>query len=211
MIVVLGSSTAAGIGPSDPKNAWVSRYRAYLAERFPHFELTNLAVGGHTTYHVQATGFTPPVGRPSPVAGKNISAALALAPDAIIVNLPSNDAAANISWSEQFANYERVAAQAGAANVLLWVTTSQPRNFERLAQRLLLVQARDAIQRRFAPRALDFWAPFAEPSGKIKSEADSGDGTHLNDAAHATLAGIVVAARIPEAVLAARPRETVVP
>jgi lysophospholipase L1-like esterase len=211
MIVVLGSSTAAGIGPSDPKNAWVSRYRAHLAERFPNFKLTNLAVGGQTTYHVQATGFTPPAGRPSPTAGKNISAALAHVPDAIIVNLPSNDAAANISLSEQLANYERVAAQAGAAKVLLWVTTSQPRNFESHAQRLLLVQARDAIQRRFAPRALDFWTPFAEPSGEIESEADSGDGTHLNDAAHATLAGIVVAARIPEAVLAARSREVVVP
>ena len=48
VIVVLGSSTSAGIGPRDPKNAWVARYQRYLAEQFPSFTLTNLAVGGQT-------------------------------------------------------------------------------------------------------------------------------------------------------------------
>src|SRR5690349_20917968 len=32
VIVVIGSSTAAGTGPKDPKNAWVERYRAYLTQ-----------------------------------------------------------------------------------------------------------------------------------------------------------------------------------
>jgi lysophospholipase L1-like esterase len=202
VIVVLGSSTSAGIGPTDPKNAWVRRYQAYLAKEFPAFKLTNLAVGGQTTYHIQATGFTPPAGRPSPVTSKNISVALALAPSAIIVNMPSNDAAANIPWSEQLANYERIAALANAAHALLWVTTSQPRNFDSDGQQLLLTQARDAIKRKFGPRVLDFWTPFAGPSASIEPQFDSGDGTHLNDAAHATLASIVIAAHIPETVLA---------
>lgn len=198
VIVVLGSSTSAGIGPRAAKNAWVARYQAYLAERFPNFELTNLAVGGQTTYHIQATGFVPPAGRPAPVADKNISAALALSPDAIIVSMPSNDAAASIPLAEQLANYDRLAALASAARVLLWVSTSQPRNFDSDAQRALLRQASTAIERNFAPRVLDFWTPFADAAGGIAPELDSGDGTHLNDAAHATLASIVIAARIPE-------------
>ena len=40
-LVVLGSSTSAGTGPSDPKNAWVPRYQAYLAGAFPHFGATS--------------------------------------------------------------------------------------------------------------------------------------------------------------------------
>jgi lysophospholipase L1-like esterase len=189
LIVVLGSSTSAGTGPSDPGNAWVPRYRAYLRQRFPAFGLTNLAVGGFTTYHVQPSDFIPPAGRPAPVAGKNITAALALTPDAIIVNLPSNDAAARVPIAE---------------HVPLWVTTSQPRNFGEASQRALLTQASAGIERRFAPRVLDFWTPFADAAGRILPEHDSGDGTHLNDAAHARLVEIVVAAQLPEAVL--RPR-----
>jgi lysophospholipase L1-like esterase len=201
LIVVLGSSTSAGTGPSDPNNAWVPRYRAYLQQRFPAFGLTNLAVGGFTTYHVQPSDFIPPTGRPTPVAGKNITAALALKPDAIIVNLPSNDAAAHVPLAEQLANYQRLGELASAAHVPLWVSTSQPRNFGDGAQRALLTQASDGIQRRFAPRVLDFWTPFADAAGRIEPEHDSGDGTHLNDAAHARLLEIVVAAQVPEAVL----------
>src|SRR5882724_5981583 len=100
-IVVLGSSTSAGTGPKDPNNAYVPRYQAYLAQQFPKFTLLNLAVGGQTTYHIQPTGFSSPESRPTPTPDKNITAALALDPDAIIVNMPSNDTAANIPASEQ--------------------------------------------------------------------------------------------------------------
>lgn len=204
LIVVLGSSTSAGTGPSEPKNAWVPRYRAYLQRRFPAFELANLAVGGFTTFQVQPSDFIPPAGRPAPVADKNITAALALKPDAIIVNLPSNDAAAHVPLAEQLANYERIGDLATAAHVPLWVTTSQPRNFGEGAQRTLLTQASAGIKSRFAPRVLDFWTPFADATGRILPEHDSGDGTHLNDAAHARLVEIVAAAEVPEAVLRSR-------
>ncbi len=201
-IVVLGSSTAAGSGPKQPNNAWVPRYQAYLAKQFPHFKLTNLAVGGHTTYHVQPTGYAPPPRRPRPVEGKNITFALALRPHAIIVNLPSNDQANDFSQQEQQANYDRIAGLARAANIELWVSTSQPRNFSERERLASLIHTRDAILAGFSPRALDFWTPFATSSGTIKSEYDSGDGIHLNDAAHAILADKVIAAKLPEAILA---------
>jgi lysophospholipase L1-like esterase len=199
-IVVLGSSTSAGTGPKDPKNAYVVRYQAYLAQQFPHFTLVNLAVGGQNTYHIQPTGFTPPANRPAPVEGKNITAALALQPNAIVVNMPSNDTAANVTTSEQLANFERVADLANAAHVLLWVTTTQPRDFGNAAQITEQQQVRDAILTSYAPRTLDFWTPFATAEGKTKPEYGAGDGIHLNDAAHAILLDIVVAAQIPQTV-----------
>ena len=197
-IVVLGSSTAAGVGPKDPNNAWVSRYKATLARQYPNVTLVNLAVGGQSTFELQPTGYLPPPNRPAPVLGKNITAALALQPNAIIVNLPSNDQANNYPLAEQLANYERIASLARSAQVLLWVSTSQPRNFKDAVQLENLTQARDAISKKFAPRTLDFWTPFAAPNGFIKATYNSGDGTHLNDAAHAILSGIVEAAHIPE-------------
>lgn len=206
LIVVLGSSTAAGIGPSDPDSAWVPRYGRYLAEKFPRYQVRSLAAGGQTTYHVQPDGFAPPPGRPAPTQGRNISAALALAPRAIIVNLPSNDAAERYSPAEQLANFERLRAAADAAHVPLWVTTTQPRNFGDAAQLAAQVEVRDAILRRFAPRALDFWTGFATPSTKLSSRFDAGDGTHLNEAGHAVLFARVVAAAIPERLTAAAPK-----
>lgn len=200
LIVVLGSSTSAGSGPSDPKNAWVPRYASYLAGRFPSFAVSSLAVGGHTTYHIQPSSYTPPAGRPSPARGHNIDAALQLRPRAVIVNMPSNDTASRYSVAEQLANFERVAVLADRAHVPLWVTTTQPRNFGDPAQLTTQVAVRDAIRRRFAARALDFWTPFAAPSLKLAPRFDAGDGTHLNDAAHALLRDVVVAAGIPEAV-----------
>jgi len=178
----------------------VPRYAAHLAARFPDFQIVNLAVGGQTTYHVQATGYVPPPGRPAPTRGKNISAALALAPRALLINLPSNDSAEGFAATEQLENLERLAALAKGAGVPLWLTTTQPRNFGNAAQVAAQLRVRDAILEQYAPRALDFWTPFATPSGTLNVRYDAGDGTHLNDRAHALLLDIVVAAHIPEAI-----------
>jgi lysophospholipase L1-like esterase len=201
VIVVLGSSTAAGTGPSKPERAWVERYRTYLKQQFPKFSLTNLAVGGYTTYQMQPSDYTPPLNRPSPVPEHNITFALGLKPDAIIINMPSNDAANKYPLSEQMSNYDRVVQLARQHGAPVWITTSQPRNFGDDAQRTLLVLARDAIRAKYTDHALDFWSRFAEADGEIKPSYDSGDGTHMNDAAHALLVQQVIAAKIPEATL----------
>jgi len=196
-IVILGSSTAAGTGPRDPKNAWPRRYAAHLAQQFPRYQLVNLAVGGQTTYHVQATSFVPPAGRPTPVEGKNITAALRFHPRAVIINLPSNDSAERIAPQEQLANLERVAQLAERSGVRVWVTSPQPRNFSDEQCRAQLA-VRDVINTRFSPRVLDFWRPFVSATQRIEPAYDAGDGVHLNDAAHAILANTVIAARLPQ-------------
>lgn len=210
VIVVLGSSTAAGQGPRRESNAWVERYRAHLEREFPGFELINLAVGGYTTYHIQPSDYAPPPNRPVPDKKRNISSALAAKPDAIIVNMPSNDQQHGFATAEQLTNYERVAGLAKQKGVLFWVATSQPRNFTGdqpdvlRAKRAGLFEARDELLRKYPGRTLDFWTTFANPDGALKRDFDSGDGTHLNDAAHALLVQRVINARIPEAILASR-------
>ncbi len=202
VIVVLGSSTAAGVGASAEAFTWVSRYQTHLARDFPRVVVINLAVGGFTTYQIQPARYVPPRNRPQPDPKSNIDAALALLPSAIVVSLPSNDQAAGYDWGEQLTNYERVLAAATSANVPLWITTTQPRNFDTLQQRHELAKARALIAQRFAGYAPDFWTPLATRDDRLKHELDSGDGTHLNDAGHALLAQAMVAARIPETMLA---------
>ena len=106
-IVVIGSSTAAGTGPSSPDSAWVNRYRKYLQAINPNNQVINLAIGGTTTYHIMPTWYTAPAGWRATNPNNNVTQAIQLGVDAIIVNMPSNDndAANNYGLNEQMTNF----------------------------------------------------------------------------------------------------------
>ncbi len=195
-IVVLGSSTAAGAGASVTDSAWVWRYRAYLESIDPDYEVVNLAVGGYTTYHIQPNEYVSPDGRVARDTLRNITRAIALDADAIIINLPSNDAAKKFSIIEQTQNFERVAAKADSADIPLWVCTTQPRNLPD-SGRMNLITMKDWITDRFGDHTLDFWSELAVEDGSMRSAYNSGDGVHLNDAGHGVLFSRVVDAGIP--------------
>lgn len=198
LIVVLGSSTAAGAGASLPDSSWVGRYRAHLAGRDSTAVVVNLAVGGYTTYHIMPTGHIPPPGRPYPSAGHNITMALAYRPWAIIVNLPSNDVASGYSIAEQLANYETVKGLAEDARAPIWFTTAQPRNFASQAMRDALRAMTDSTFARYGDFAIDFWHGLAAADGTILPQYNSGDGIHLNNAGHRLLYERVAAAGVWE-------------
>lgn len=194
-IVVLGSSTAAGSGPSVPDSTWVNRYRNFLQDLNPGNEVINLAVGGYNTYRIMPTGFIPPSSRPNPDVVRNITAALDEFPDAIIVNMPSNDVASNYTYTEQMFNLDTIVQIANAASVPIWICTTQPRNFS-TAQAQLQWDLKDSILAQFSPYAIDFWTGIATPSNFIDPLYDSGDGVHLNDAGHNIMESRVIAADI---------------
>ncbi len=184
VFVVLGSSTAAGTGASSAANSWVGKFRTYVQNIEPNAVVVNLAVGGFTTYHVMPTGFVPPAGRPSPSQNNNITRALVYNPWAIIVNLPSNDAANNYTVEEQMSNFGAILAPAIAQNKHYRITTTQPRNFGNPAQLQNLMQVRTAILNTYGNNAVNVFDELANPDGTIKSMYNSGDGIHLNDAGH---------------------------
>lgn len=198
VIVVLGSSTAAGVGPNPADSAWVNRYREYLTKVDSRYKVTNLAVGGFTTYRVMPTGYLPPPNCSDRVdPDHNITTALALKPEKVIINLPSNDAANGFSIAEQIANFDTLVTQARRQGVALWITTTQPRNFENPEQRQNLIIMRDSILARY-PRqgvaVIDFWSGIADGEGQILPQYDCGDHIHLNNATHRLLFQRVVAA-----------------
>jgi len=185
-IVVLGSSTAAGTGPREIANAWVNRYLAYAESLDADNRVINLAKGGYTTYHLMPRNHVAPQERPQPDPCRCITMALHLDPDAIIINLPSNDASYGYSVEEQLANYDSLLALAGRRDTPVWITTTQPRNLT-VQGRANLMAVRDSTYARFGDRAIDFWNGLAVENGSIDPAFDSGDGVHLNDQAHRIL------------------------
>jgi lysophospholipase L1-like esterase len=196
-IAVLGSSTASGLGLADPSESWVGRYAAHLSS-VHGLQVRNLAVPGYTTFHVLPTGTKPAAGRPAVDEAHNVTAALAMRPKAIIVNLPSNDAAMGASVEETMGNLCIVVAKATEAGVPVWVSTSQPRALDQRG-RQLLVSLRDRVNQEFAGRALDFWTPLAAPDGAPLPAYNQGDGIHPNAHGHRLLFDQVKLADIPRA------------
>lgn len=184
-IVVLGSSTAAGSGANPSDSAWVNRYRSHLQALNPAYQVTNRAQGGYTTYQLMPSGFQPPANRPSPNATRNITYAISLAPDAIIINLPSNDVSSGYTVQEQMDNWDTIWNAAQAAGIPTWICTTQPKDYGGYAIPIQRQQdVRDSIIARYSPFVIDFWTGLADSSNQLSSTYDSGDGTHLNNQGH---------------------------
>lgn len=195
-VVVLGSSTAAGTGPSTVDSAWVNRYRDYLQAINPQSQVTNLAIGGTTTYHIMPSWFVPPSGRPSTNPNNNVTQAINLGADAIIINMPSNDAANGFGLTEQMHNFIAIANAADSAGIPVWVCTTQPKNFSPAAQ-AVQTSVRDSILSHFGNFAVDFWTGIADTNDDILPLYDSGDGTHLSTEGHSVLVSRMINEEIP--------------
>ena len=182
-IVVLGSSTAEGIaGTSSVDSSWVGRYRAYLADD-TRYQLVNLARGGFTTYNILPTGTEIPTGVNQTIdTDRNVNAALAYDPFAIIINMPSNDAASGYPADDQLDNFATTVMAATDEGVKVYVATTQPRNFSDTSLVEVQTEVRDSIYNRYGDMAIDFWTGIADSIGFIADSLNSGDGVHLNDA-----------------------------
>lgn len=201
-IVVLGSSTAAGFGVTTKDSSWVRRYATYLKKFNPDNELVNLAVGGYNTYHIMPTGFVPPRKRRQPDSLSNITRALDLDCDGIIINLPSNDVALGYTIKEQLDNFKAVVREAKKDSVPVWICTVQPRNFNRHDQRSAQAELYDSIVKLFPNYVIDFWTKFATPAAGLVELYDSGDGCHLNDPGHRLLTDRVIKSNAFDSILA---------
>lgn len=195
-LVIIGSSTAAGQGADPPEQAWAHRYGAYLKALHAASEIVNLAQGGLQTFHLMPTGHRPPPARPLPDAERNLTKALSFGPDAVIVQAPSNDAAAYYGPQEQLANFDQMLTHALQQGVPVWLCAPQPRNFSP-EQRRIQRELRQAMQARYGPLLIDAWDLLADADDGLLPECDSGDGAHLNNEGHARILRAVLRADIP--------------
>ena len=206
-IAVLGSSTAAGGGAGHRDSAWVARVRAHYARTDGRVAVVNLARSGYTTFKVLPTGTPTPAGMPTVDSLHNVTAALRLRPDAILVNLPSNDRAYGIRIGQQVANFRAIRDAAAREGVPVWFTTAQPRNLADADKRRDQHRLGDSLRAAFgANRVVEAYDGFATPADSLCRDLDSGDGTHLNAAGHRLLARRVIEADLPGAVRRMRRR-----
>jgi lysophospholipase L1-like esterase len=196
-IVVLGSSTAYGDGASSG-HSWVALYTSYLKNINQNYVVDNLAVPGTTTYAAQPDNYVPPKGRPAPIVGHNITTAIKLKADAIIINFPTNDAASNFTLTEQQNNFKRISTIAKNHNILVWVATTQPRDNFTAQQVGNQKKLFTWITNFYKTHSIDFQNGLASPKDSILFKYNAGDGIHLNDAGHRVLYQRVVAKDIPD-------------
>jgi hypothetical protein len=180
-IVVIGSSTAEGVGPD---YAWVDRFRDHVQWVNPANRVTNLAKSGYNSYRYLPTGSHVPSGQWVDTE-RNITKALSLSPDIILLNNPSNDV-----WVEPYSidtvmnNYHTIVNTAQNAGVEIYLTTSQPTLYDQDKRNRLILQ-KDRTFSEFPSIVIDFWNGLANSDGTTKEEFRvDGDWVHVNDNAH---------------------------
>lgn len=209
-IVVLGSSTAAGTGPSAQDSAWVWRYQDFIFQNDTRMRVTNLAQGGFTTYNILPTGAEIPAGiNQSIIEERNVTMARSLNPNAVIINLPSNDAANNFSVEDQLRNYSFMTDSLDVDSIIYWVATPQPRNNFNDDRIQIQLDMRDSTFSIFQDRAINFWDGFQTVDNGLDASFDSGDGVHMNDAGHMELFLRVLESEIPSFLIDAKTEDIV--
>lgn len=198
-IVILGSSTSEGIGASSPNSSWVGLYTTMLTKLNSKYKIVNLAKAGYSTWHLCPTGYHAPNQIVYPDVERNITKALSLNPDAIIINLPANDLVYKVPLDIQKKNFDLIVETALRDSVPVWITTTQPRNGLSEVDLKYQLEMRDWIQSHYGNRAIDLWSGLATSEGALKSQYAYVDGVHLNDNGHALVFKIINQKNIPKA------------
>jgi len=214
-IVLLGSSTVLGSSASPADSSLASRLQKYYRQDVSagNPDTVVLVAGnyGYTTYHELPTGTVVTVAnRPAIDANANVTYALSLDPDVVIVNLPSNDVATlaqpwvtpAYSITETMDNFRTMYAAFTGAGVPTYITTTQPRNDLTMAQRQLQSDLADSIMTAFGPFAINFWDVLVTTDGTLALRDDVRNlgfpdaDYHLNNTGHRLIYEQVIATDI---------------
>ena len=183
VVVVLGSSTAAGWGASRYDSCWVSRLQNRFNKDSMRVKVINLSSPGYVTYHGMPSNYSPPNGRPWFDGGRNISKALTYHPTLIIFNYPTNDISSNYSDNEILGNYDTLVKIMNVENVEYIITGTQPRNFSEI-QRQRLKDFNDLMEPLYRTHYINYLNKLSTVNCFIQDKYSAGDGIHLNDKGH---------------------------
>ena len=177
-VVVIGSSTAAGVGATNYSSSWVGLLQSASQDNF-----VNNAVSGYTTFHFlpeaksNSLGIVPDVNR-------NISASLKLNPDLIIFSITTNDIANGFSVDDYMANMKIITDLCKNNNVDFLVSSTLPRTMS-YDQKLALVAINQELEAVYGENYFDFYTPLCNLDiFEYKFSVDSGDHVHPNNNGH---------------------------
>jgi lysophospholipase L1-like esterase len=187
--VVLGSSTAAGVGAPSGQG-WVDLLARHVQPR--GVQVQNLARNGLQSSQALPVGTPLPLGRPAPDAAVNLDAALASGPALLLLAFPTNDAVAGVPAADTVAAWRLMAQRAAAAGASTLVLSTQPRAGLSTAQLAVLEASDREASSSFGPCFVPLRAGLAGPDGAPSPAFSAGDGIHLNAAGHAWVQARVV-------------------
>ena len=196
-VVVMGSSTAYGVGASTYSNSWVGLTENYLNQNTSDGLDTifyNIARPGYDTYQEMPTTYTPPPGRPLPDDSFNVTRALSFNPDIVIINLPSNDVNYGYAKSETMSNFRTMFSTISATGAKCYITTPQPRNDLSQNLRDTLFSLVDSVTLAFGAYAVNFWNPLVTPDTfyMLRDEYRAiPSPLHVNDSGHYKLFEVI--------------------
>jgi lysophospholipase L1-like esterase len=176
-VVVLGSSTAYGVGATVPDSSWVGRTKIYYKSTHQLDTLINLAVGGSFT----DSGV------------KLLPTALGYNPDIVLVNFPSNDLVAGLGVPLYMSNLRKMYNTVTAAGKRCFISTTQPRSD--LYAGAALKAGRDSVLKEFPSSYMQFYDPLVIPGTYDPNPLYVVDGTHPNNTGHRLLFQAVVASQ----------------
>jgi hypothetical protein len=185
-VAVLGSSTSACTGPTNPANCYLAKLDAYYEGLGQPTTIHQLAVGGYSVYKGMPSSFTGPWPNLQPDVNRNITRALELNPTTILVNYPSNGYD-TLRIDSVMRCFRTIRDSANAQGKTCYITTTQPRTSFSAPARAKLKELRDSILLQFGYFAINFWDDLADPSTYAILPAYDADGIHLNDAGHEIL------------------------
>lgn len=207
VIVVIGSSTAAGAGASDG-HGWVDLVDTFYNNLGLLKEpIHKLALSGATTYNAMPNGYVAPVFpdgiiRDTVDTARNVTKALSFHPDIVIVAYPGNDLVKGYSLNEFLSNLQTIYNIVTANGAVCWITSSQPRDYDYLSGRQQFQTADTRIMAQFPVYGIEFFHVLADLNPGphylyIKTDYDiADDGIHVNNAGHAALAATVENANV---------------
>lgn len=184
-VVLMGSSTAEG---------WYATTGNSLFERLQTYYSThiwiNLGYRGLSTYQALAT---PVPGKPSVDLDHNITKALSLEPDIILVSYPTNDVNNGYTNEETLANLITLQSLAAARGVAMFFLGTQPRDFPDQERRTQLSTQNDLIHQTFIGKSINVYPDLVRDGGFIAFDVrfldanNNPDGIHLNNEGHRRL------------------------
>jgi len=193
IIVVIGSSTAAGDGATTLDSDYVSIVKRYYQALHEVDTIYDLGLPGSTTFFGMPTSFSNYGSQHAPMDSFNVTAALdQYHADVVLVNYPTNDLAGGISMTQFLSNLQAISDTVFAAGKVCYVTTTQPRDAEPAWINQLLFAGRDSVLNAFPVYGIDFYTAIVAADSISINPIYAADSTHVNNAGHAVLAQVVI-------------------
>jgi lysophospholipase L1-like esterase len=187
-LAILGSSTAAGTGASQPSRSWAGRLQPWLS-RTKGVKIINLATPGVLSTSALCTHEISSNLLELISPTRNIDRAMKLGATHLLIAFPSNDTTNGMPAEQTISNFldMRQCAQSND-KVQMAVMSSLPRSGLTKQQNMAIAQIDTAMRKEFGPCFIDVREALSDASNENpRRDLSAGDGVHFNDAGHAVI------------------------